>query len=96
MLVTWNFDVIISNVKFLLNMYMLLFLDITSVKAIKDALPYSIDYGKLNFVLAMLELNYGFAKRTNSKEDSGVESKGKDNSKEVCISKISGFAYRSC
>ncbi|XP_065072165.1 bifunctional 3'-5' exonuclease/ATP-dependent helicase WRN-like [Rhopilema esculentum] len=56
--------------------------DITSVKAIKDALPYSIDFGKLNFVLAMLELNYGFAERTNSKEDSGVESKRKDNSKE--------------
>jgi len=33
--------------------------NISSIKQIKDSLPSSIDYGKLSFVLALLEITYG-------------------------------------
>lgn len=35
------------------------FSDITSIKQIKDSLPSTIDYGKLTFVLNLLEITYG-------------------------------------
>ncbi len=35
-------------------------LDISRVGLLKEKLPQSIDYGKLNLILAMLEINFGF------------------------------------
>ena len=34
-------------------------LDIASIKQIKDGLPSTIDYGKLAFVMTLLEITYG-------------------------------------